>query len=112
MPIIVSRVEYNRFREYGYAVRKQLKVAVDKTAFDIANKAEAGAPYNTGKLAAGHFVDTSGEMWADVGNSTEYAHWVNFGTRYMAARPFFTNAVEAGRPILRAAVTQAIRTRV
>lgn len=53
---------------------------------------------DTGRLANNIFFDTEGQMSAVVGSTIAYAVMLEYGTRKMAARPFFTPAVEAMRP--------------
>lgn len=42
---------------------------------------------------------SDGGLTGRVGANTEYAAYVNFGTRYMNARPFLTNAYESQKVI-------------
>ena len=44
-----------------------------------------------------------------VGPSTEYSAFIEFGTRYMRARPFMVPALEDERPRLIEALTQLMR---
>lgn len=55
---------------------------------------------DTGRLLASihHTVDgaTAAEMYADIGADTNYALFLELGTRYMAPRPFLRPALYAG----------------
>lgn len=68
----------------------------------IGAAARARTPVRTGLLRASITVrsETDG---ASVGTSVRYAPYVNFGTRYVRARPFLTDAAERGAPLALAA---------
>ena len=59
-----------------------------------------GQPPNTdtGRLVSSLNVTRSGSTTAEVLANVEYAAYLEFGTRHMAARPFMTPAVEQERP--------------
>lgn len=56
-----------------------------------------GALYSGGRLRQSISVQKIGEGWFRVGTNVEYAIWVEFGTRRMAARPFLRPALEKVR---------------
>lgn len=58
--------------------------------------------YQTGttKRSIGLEIKDSG-FTAEVAPTTEYSPYVNYGTRYMAAQPFVTNAFNAQKEIFK-----------
>lgn len=72
---------------------KDVQNAVKLNTSEMQQKAQRQAPVDTGHLkrSIGVEIKNSGfEGRVDAG--AEYAGYVNYGTRYMAARPFMTNA--------------------
>ena len=67
-----------------------------------------GQPPNTdtGRLAGSIRAVESGTPTAYVDALADYAPWLEFGTRNMAARPFMTPAVEAEREKFRKGVNE------
>ena len=59
----------------------------------------AGEPPNTdtGRLIGSIRVQQAGKVTAEVIAGVDYARYLEFGTRHMAARPFMTPAVEQER---------------
>lgn len=97
MPTIRAHVYKNNLPAFSHAVEAAIIEAIKKTAFDIVADAIDASPVRTGHLRASNYASpTDGNAW-EVGNSANYADKVNFGTRFMSARPFFTNAVEKHR---------------
>lgn len=57
-------------------------------------------PVDTGNLRSSitHVLGVDGQgLYADIGTNVEYAPFVEFGTRYMAAQPFLVPALAAAR---------------
>lgn len=73
----------------------------------IGRQARARAPRRTGRLASSITVASEADG-ATVGTSLRYAPYVNFGTRYVAARPFLTAAAERGEPLALAAYEKSV----
>lgn len=82
------------------------------------NGSRASAPgqppmSDTGRLASSIEFDQIGPLTATVGSRLAYAVYLEYGTRKMAARPFFRPAVERMRgefvARLEAAISGAIR---
>lgn len=75
----------------------RIRQAIELTALDIERTAKERCPVDTGALRASisHAMlsDTEGEV--RVGQ--DYGAYVNYGTRFMAPRPFLTSAVEEAR---------------
>jgi HK97 gp10 family phage protein len=84
-------------------VRSHASQAVATSAFSIAQRARALVPVDTGHLKAAIEANrTAGGLTGSVGvNKTADAYYwrfVEFGTRNMAARPFFRPAAEEEEP--------------
>lgn len=84
----------------GAAV-KQLKdgmaTLIKTAAFDVEGRAKLTAPIDTGHLRATiQAMRRNEQLWV-VLVGAEYGVYQEFGTRYMAAQPYFLPAVEATR---------------
>lgn len=62
------------------AVTTGLDLEMNAYVIDIEAAAIRKAPVDTGKLRQGFFIDTSKKLNKSVGNSKEYAPYVEFGT--------------------------------
>ncbi len=76
--------------------------AAMRAAFEIESEAVSRVPVDTGRLKGSIGTNEAGniiEVGAGVreGSEIEYAHFVEFGTRNMAAQPYLQPAVEAVR---------------
>lgn len=114
---------FNHFPKISEALHTALSQVVRKTAFDIQAKAASNAPVDTGFLKNSIYTVTSeGSTYGQGGSSTHkgsyllpevekpeddltayigvganYGIYLEYGTRYMAPRPYFLPAVEATR---------------
>jgi HK97 gp10 family phage protein len=111
----------NRFPELAAKLRPAMSQIVRKVAFDIEANAAADAPVDTGFLKSSIYTVTSkssdygnagsppgdssllqeveapgDDLTAYVAVGANYGIYVEYGTRYMAAQPYFIPAVEAG----------------
>lgn len=68
--------------------------ALQKIALLVEGSAKRNAPVRTGTLRRSITSRVTSATTARVGTSLEYAPFVHEGTRYMAARPFLTDAVD------------------
>lgn len=86
-------------------VQANLKPAVDEAAqkyiSEVDTIASGTVPVDTGKLKGSKEVSQGRIAW-----TAEYAGFVNFGTRYMAAQPFATDAAEKALPALEQALEE------
>lgn len=98
MGVTIS-VIHNRLGEMQSKLPGAVELAVDKFLGDVHAYAGARTPRRTGYLANSV---SRGAMWIAWG--ALYAAYVNFGTRYMAARPFATDAFNRAIPGLMAAL--------
>lgn len=71
---------------------------LDTIANDVLAEAQGIAPVRTGNLRNSGRVEPGDDQYSRYVHFTaEYAAYVEFGTRFMSARPFLTPAVEHHR---------------
>ena len=78
-------------------IEKRVAEAVEETAKEIVNDAKGRAPVDTGHLRdsiAAQRIDEFGQV---VAVHASYAAFVEYGTRHMAAQPFFIPALESAK---------------
>lgn len=103
-------VTFNRFPEIAAALPEKTKVVVAKTARDIEGHAKSVVAVDTGNLKNSIDVEFDSDgLTAIVAPHTEYAAFVEFGTRRMSARPYMTPAAERNRPAFTAAMKQMLK---
>lgn len=88
-------------KEFIRALKKALKKAPRVTAKVIKNGAEFGkneiqkdAPYDTGYMKQNVITQYPKLNVALIVSKASYSAYVNYGTRFMSARPFFTDGWE------------------
>jgi HK97 gp10 family phage protein len=125
-----AEVVFNHFGPMADALAQATKQVVVKTAFDLQAAAVIQAPIDTGFLRASIYTVTSqgstyqggskalppvdappDDYTAYVGVGAYYGVYVNYGTRYMAARPFWEPAIDQVRSGFDAAM-DAIRQKM
>jgi HK97 gp10 family phage protein len=90
---ITLRVVSNHLPEAQALVHQALVETVAETAFDVEARAKVLCPVDTGTLRRSiHTVFSNGGLKALVGPSVAYSIYVEFGTRFMAARPYMRPA--------------------
>lgn len=93
------RIVHNKLPELRRQAPELAKRVVSKTAFDLEAHAKSVVPVDTGLLRMSIFTRfRQGGFVAEVGPSTHYAIYVEYGTKRMAARPYMRPAVEKVRP--------------
>ncbi len=99
------RIKFNNLDEVAAKVPEAVEDIVTKGVHDIDAHATANTPVDTGKLKNSKSVEIDG-MKGRISWSAEYAAFVNFGTRKMAAQPFATDAAEKVFPSIEAALQE------
>ena len=92
------------------SVEKAIKAAekeLQLTALEIERDAKLNAPVDTGTLRASITSTGSGSEY-EIGTNLEYAPFVEYGTRYMAAQPFLFPAFEKGVKDLKKNISKAV----
>ena len=92
------------------SIEKAIKAAekeLQLTALEIERDAKLNAPVDTGMLRASITSTGSGSEY-EIGTNVEYAPFVEYGTKYMAARPFLFPAFEKGVRDLQKNIKKAV----
>ena len=104
-----------RWRQLGARVPKAVEIAArnvekgGKQRIAAWPAVDTSATINSIKAQpAGGLMEGESLAW-NVGPSTEYSAFIEFGTRYMRARPFMVPALEDERPRLIKALEQLMR---
>lgn len=83
------------------AVRGVVEKELAAVAFTIEAEAKKRAAVDTGFLRVSILAVRRGPLHWIIGVGAAYALFVEFGTRFTRAQPFFVPAIEVGRGILR-----------
>lgn len=94
-------------------VKNTVEDLVQIAARNIETRAKRDSPYKTGatrnSIEAREAKELGmGKMAWRIGPTTHYAPFLEFGTRYMSARPFLIPAIEAEGPKLNKAIRQIL----
>lgn len=134
---VAATVKFNNLPKIAASARGQIGAVVRKTAFDLEiiskesmegqktgivyhrpggaqhqSSAPGEAPAVDSGVLAGSIQDMfESELLAYVYTNTQYARYLEFGTAFMEARPFFKPAADQVRPAFLAAV-KAVLSRV
>lgn len=103
------RIVFNDLPKLENELRTRAVAAVRKAAFDIEAEAKLKVPVDTGALKNSIQVWFEGDLHAFIAPHMEYGHFVEFGTRKMAARPYMTPAAEKVRPDFLGAMQRLIK---
>lgn len=91
----------------GPRTRQAARAAVTKTAHDIVATAQMFVPVDTSATKNSiHAVPVDGGLGADIGPTTHYAPYLEYGTVKMAAHAFMGPALDRHSPDLAQAVRQ------
>ena len=91
------------------SVRSRVDEALSQEVARIQVAAQNLAPKRTGYLASTIYAQRTGEWAFKLGAKAQYAYFVEFGTRFMRARRFLSQALEQSMPHVVQRVSQAIR---
>lgn len=75
-------------------VEKDVSKLIKNTLHNIERDAKKECPYDTGRLRGSITTNIISTYSGEVGTNVEYAGWVEYGTRYQSAQPYFEPAVE------------------
>lgn len=84
--------------------RQIAATAVAKTALDVERIAKTLCPVDTGATRSSITARRTGDLSWEIGPTTHYAPWLEYGTSRMAARPFMAPAAEFAMPGLERAL--------
>lgn len=104
-PQVTVRIVYNKFPELIRKSPEKARELVKKAAYELEARAKVEVPVDTGNLR--NSIRTTFEndgMTGVVSTNVEYAIYVEYGTRFMSAHPYFTPAAEQVRQSFERAV--------
>jgi len=111
LEIDLKKIERLRqaIKEFPEVLKEELGQAVLELALIIQNKAKELCPVDTGLLRSS--INAQVESWAAayVGTNTEYAPWVEYGTRRTPAQPFLEPAFEEGHKQADSVFSKAVK---
>ncbi len=94
-------------KQFDSGMQHQVHERLENWAAEVKASAGQQVPVKTGQLRGSIYAKV-GEWVAEVGAEASYAVFVEFGTRYMRARPFLYPAVQEALPRLEAIILEAI----
>lgn len=75
-------------------VEKDVSKLIKNTLHNIEKDAKRSCPVDTGRLRGSITTNIISTYSGEVGTNVEYAEYVEYGTRYQSAQPYFEPAVE------------------
>lgn len=103
------RLDTHKLKALKAELEPNAQAILDKVTFDVEADAKDNAPVRTGFLKnSGSSV--IGRLANIVQFTAEYAFFVEFGTRFMRARPFLIPAVEKNRKAFLSAWKQLVKS--
>jgi len=101
---------FNHFADIAVALPGALETVITKTAFDaqanIQAQIRANDQVDTGNmLNSVHVEDGEDDLTKYVVVGASYGWYQNYGTKFIAARPFFEPGLDATRPGFEAAIS-------
>ena len=75
-------------------IENEVSSLVKNTLYGIETDAKRNCPVDTGRLRGSITTNIISTYSGEVGTNVEYAGWVEYGTRYQSAQPYFEPAVE------------------
>ncbi len=92
------------------ATLSDVKRVVRKNGARLQSRAQRNAPVDTGNLKRSIGLDiVNGGMTAEVEPTAEYAAYVEYGTRYMNAKPYLKPALEEVEPEFKADMQRLVK---
>ena len=102
-------ITFNKFPEIAQAMPGKTSAVVRKTAFNVESDAKNTVPVDTAFLKNSIESKEKTPFLYHVEPHTDYALFVEFGTRRMSAQPYMTPAAERNREPFTIAMTQMLR---
>lgn len=98
----------NKLDHLDQIIARRVDDALNLEIMETQTAAKRLAPKRTGNLASSIFSEKTGEWAFKLGARADYAVFVEFGTRFVQARRFITQALESALPRLIQHVNTAI----
>ena len=93
---------------FDSGMKTQVHEQIRKWALDVKSSAGSRAPVKSGRLRDSVYAKV-GDWVAQVGTGVSYAVFVEFGTRYLRARPFLYPAIQEALPLLESVICEALQ---
>lgn len=94
-------------QNFDSAMQRQVYEQLERWAAGVREHAKSLAPVRTGYLRSSIYAKTQ-EWVAEIGSEAAYAMFVEFGTRYMQARPYLYSAIQEHLPRLEQIICDAV----
>lgn len=91
-------IKYNNLTRIAARLPEAVSAIVRKAAFDVEANAKAVVPVDTGKLKNSITSEFPSQTKAIVAPHTDYAAYVEYGTRKQRAKPYMRPAAEKVAP--------------
>jgi HK97 gp10 family phage protein len=91
-------IKYNNLPRIARQLPEAVGAIVRKAAFDVEANAKAVVPVDTGKLKNSITCEFPSQTKAIIAPHTEYAGFVEYGTRKQRAQPYMRPAAEKVAP--------------
>lgn len=105
-PVTELRIVHNGFPELIRKSPEKAKELVKKAAFEFEARAKLECPVISNTLRASiRTTFENGGMTGVISTGVEYAIYVEYGTRFMSGKPYFTPAADQ----VRASFERAVR---
>jgi HK97 gp10 family phage protein len=98
---VVLRVKMNKLPDVQANLKPSVEAAGEKYLDEVDRIASGTVPVDTGNLKNSKTRSKGRIAW-----TAEYAGFVNYGTRFMSAQPFATDASEKALPQLQQALSE------
>ena len=111
----MSGIKVNGLDQLNAKLRKNMdlnvvKTVVKKNGADLQKKAQRYAPVDTGALKRSIGVNIKdGSLTAVVAPTTEYAEYVEYGTRFMESQPYVRPALGEQKQIFKKDLEKIMR---
>jgi HK97 gp10 family phage protein len=92
-------IVYNRLPQLSDEIADRVEAVVRKSGHMVEAYAKQVVPVDTGTLKNSIMTEFPDRFTTEIAPHTEYAIYVEYGTRSMAARPYMRPAAERVRPI-------------
>jgi HK97 gp10 family phage protein len=96
------------FDSIGSRLLQEIATALQDAASTIVNDAQANAPVKTGNLRDNIQISETSDTGITILSNADYSGFVEFGTRYMDAQPFFQPAFDRGVVEIQRRVSDAV----
>jgi HK97 gp10 family phage protein len=94
-------------QHFDSAMQRQVHEQLERWAVGVCEHAKGLTPVRTGYLRSSIYAKIQGWV-AEIGSEAAYAMFVEFGTRYMQARPYLYPAIQEHLPHLEQIICDAI----